>query len=162
MLTHLTSPFFSLPLSLSLLPPTELNTAQSVIEQVFSQSASLQRRPWKSKYFLNLIVRLKKKKSWAAHGTNVESVSAGFTSKWRLLTCLVALVPHVWTHLCLSAHLLCFFVTHTQRLRLKAICNSITGCAECLMLLSLFSVAPAILILPSNNVVQGVMNNKYM
>lgn len=61
---------------------------------------------------------------------------------------------------CSLALLLCH--THTQCLRLKAICNSITGCAECLMLLSLFSVAPTILILPSNNVVQGVMNNKYM
>lgn len=50
---------FLLPL-ISLPPPSvsaELDTTQPVLEQVFSQSASLQRRPWKSEYF-----RKKKKK----------------------------------------------------------------------------------------------------
>lgn len=36
-------------LSLSLFSLTELNTAQSVAKQMFSQSASLQRWPWKGK-----------------------------------------------------------------------------------------------------------------
>lgn len=42
---------FSVSAPLPLPVSAELYTTQPVLEQVFSQSASLQRRPWKSEYF---------------------------------------------------------------------------------------------------------------
>lgn len=71
---------FSLLFFLFFSPSAEFYTTQLVLEQVFSQSASVQRRPWKSKYFLNLIVRLKKKKA----GRRTAKMSSGFQQALRV------------------------------------------------------------------------------
>ena len=140
---------FSLSLCLSL--PAEFYTTQPVLEQVFSQSASLQRWPWKSKYFPNNV--MPENSVWI---TVRHTMKIQIRPQRLLLTCLAA---HTDTFTCSDV------LSHTHTLtHIKHVWTwkQFVAPSECLMPLSVFSAALPILILPSNNVVQRVMNNKYM